>query len=207
MRKFIYIIAIGLAMTGLVACTTNTNSNVDVEEEVIPIEDQVDDKEDIQPVVVNGAAPDAVDKDINPNFTSLNDAAIIANGITLKIGDDFKPNIEKVGDADIEEGQACLDEGYDTNYYYNGEDLVVYTYAGEGKQVIYDIYVTSADYKTAKGAQIGTSTMEDIESLYGEANEVVGKSYNYFVESEATVLSFIFDESQVLTTIDVVKAN
>ena len=78
---------------------------------------------------------------------AASEAVLIAEGISLEIGEDFLPYVNELGEAPvIMEGQACLEGGYDTNYYY-GEELAIYTYAKDGKQIIYDIYITGSRTK------------------------------------------------------------
>ncbi len=132
------------------------------------------------------------------------DATVTVNGVVIRIGDDFLPNYEKVGDAEVVEGQACLDGGYDTNYYYGGEEFVVFTVAEDGKQIIYDIYITSPDYKTNKGAEVGKTTAEELLDMYGFASDSYFGTYEYRLEGTDIVASFTFDESDILESIDII---
>ncbi len=136
-------------------------------------------------------------------FTA-DDATITVNGVVIRIGDDFLPNYEKVGDAEVVEGQACLDGGYDTNYYYGGEEFVVFTVAEDGKQIIYDIYITSPEYKTNKGAEVGKTTAEELLDMYGFANDSYFGTYEYKLEGTDIVASFTFDDSDILESIDII---
>lgn len=96
------------------------------------------------------------------------DLKVSLNGNSLTVGDDFLPYVDKMGTtARIVEGQACLDGGYDTNYYY-GEELAVFTVAKDGKQIIYDIYITSGKYPAAKGVTVGRTSKEEVYDLYGD---------------------------------------
>ncbi len=130
------------------------------------------------------------------------DAAIMINGVVLRLGADFLPYVDKIGEAEIVEGQACLEGGYDTNYYYGGEELVVYTLAEDGKQIIYDIYITTADYKTGKGAEVGKTTPEELTEMYGDPDENRFSTYEYRLGD--TVVSFSFTEDDVLESIDII---
>lgn len=133
------------------------------------------------------------------------DLGITVNGVRLEIGEDFLPYVDVLGKAEIVEGQACLGGGYDTNYYYGGEDLVVYTLAKDGKQIIYDIYLSSADYATDKGARVGETTREQLAELYGEATNSYPVSEEYGVDGSDVVVSFSFEED-VLTGIDILDS-
>lgn len=203
MKKYILAIAAGLVMTGLVGCGTGNAQTVEPEVEAEVIEDKTDDN---QPVVIEGGKAPEASEAANPNYLSLQDAGIVASNVSLFVGDDFKPVVDTIGEAEIVEGQACLDDGFDTNYYYGGEDLIVYTYAQDGKQIIYDIYAESDAYVTLKGVKVG-STREDVEKIYGEPNETAGASYKYYVENEKTVLSFDFNSDDTVKAIDLLRAN
>ncbi|MGN0345825.1 MAG: hypothetical protein ACI4DU_08055 [Lachnospiraceae bacterium] len=137
------------------------------------------------------------------SFTAA-DMEITISGVTLKIGDDFLPNVDTIGDAEIVEGQACLDGGYDTNYYYGGEELVIYTVAQSGKQVIYDIFIQSDAYATAKGATVGVTTKTDLYEMYGDADSVIGATQKFTVDGGNTTMNFTFDSNGVLESIDII---
>lgn len=136
-------------------------------------------------------------------FTSA-DCSITISGVSLSLGMDFLPYVDKLGNAVIEEGQACLDGGYDTNYYY-GNTLTVYTYAKDGKQIIYDIYITGSEYKTDKGAQIGTTTKDKLHEIYGEATNSLPSTERYSVSGSSALVSFTFS-SDVLSAIDILDS-
>lgn len=139
----------------------------------------------------------------NGKFES-SDYSITINGIKLAVGDNFTPNIEKVGsNPEIVEGQACLDGGYDTNYFY-GDELAVYTYAQDGKQIIYDIYITSSDYPTAKGATVGVTTKEDVYKMYGTPMKSLPSADRYYLSGNDNMLIFSYS-SGVVESIDIVN--
>ena len=132
------------------------------------------------------------------------DCKIVAAGVTLEIGADFLPNVDVIGEARIEEGQACLEGGYDTNYYY-GDSLAIYTYAKDGKQIIYDIYITGAEYTTSKGAKVGQTTKDEIHEIYGAATTSFPTSERYQVEGSDIVITFVFADN-VLESIDILDS-
>lgn len=134
------------------------------------------------------------------------DCGIEIKGVFLEVGMDFLPYINTVGsNVEIVEGQACLDGGYDTNYYY-GSDLAVYTYASGGKQIIYDIYVTGSSYTTAKGARIGTTTKDEIIASYGEPSGEAAAAYRYSLSGSSTVVTFSFS-GDVLKSVDILDTS
>lgn len=152
--------------------------------------------------IVLNADPSAIS---SADGVSLDDLTILANGVEIKIDDDFLPNIDAVGEATIEEGQACFDGGYDTNYYYNGDELIVYTLANSGKQLIYDIYVKGNGYSTKKGILVGTSTKADVEAAYGTVYDTVGSSIVYGIDGGKIQAQFEFNADDLLLSIDLLK--
>lgn len=139
--------------------------------------------------------------DDNVGSFTEDDQSITIAGIKLTIGMDFLPHADTIGDHETEEGQACIGGGYDKNYYY-GDSLSVYTYAEDGKQIIYDIYITGAEYPTDKGAVVGKSTRDEIAELYGDATESFLSTYNYQIEGSDIIVSFTFS-GDVLESIDI----
>lgn len=209
MKKKVFQAILVLAFAGLIGCSSKEKvsveieDNSDIETEVVEVTEE---KIEEQPVVIeSGTAPTAA-ANVNPNYLSLNDAGIMAEGILLNVGDDFKANVEKVGEAEIEEGQACLDDGFDTNYYYGDDALTVYTYASDGQQIIYDIFVQSKDYATVKGVAVG-NTKDDVIAAYGDPNESSNVSFKYYVENDNTVLSFDFNSDGTVKDFDLLRNN
>lgn len=133
------------------------------------------------------------------------DAMLTAAGISLEIGADFLPYVNELGEAPvIMEGQACLEGGYDTNYYY-GDELAIYTYAKDGKQIIYDIYITGSRYVLNKGAQVGVTTRERLSELYGEPTNSFPAAEVYALAGTDIRVSFQF-ENDVLSAIDILDS-
>lgn len=186
----------GVAPTGA-ATEENAETSADANTESSVTEENAD-----TPSVTLGVDPGAAASEDSSAVAAF---AIKAGNVEIKLDDDFVPNIDAVGEATIEEGQACLEGGFDTNYYYGGEELVVYTVAKSGKQVIYDIYISSDKYETVKGAKIGTSTKEDVQAIYGEPTSFVGNSYIYALGSDAKQAQLEFDDNGVLKSIDVLN--
>jgi hypothetical protein len=125
---------------------------------------------------------------------------ITVNSIDIKTGIDFTSYINKVGsNVNIEEGQACLEGGFDTNYYY-GDTLSVYTIASGGKQIVYDVYTTTTGYSTAKGIKIGTSTQDDVYKAYGDPSSSHPTNDVYTVGDISLTFEY---EGDVVSGIDV----
>ncbi len=148
-------------------------------------------------------APTPVEKEHVAGTFSADDMFITLDGVRLNCGMDFLPYIDKmITEPDIAEGMACLDGGYDTNYYY--DDLYsIYTLAGVNRQVIYDIYVTGTGYSNYCGVTIGTTTRAEIKEIYGEPTKVNPTSDRYEI-SEEEYLCFEY-EDDVVFAIDICK--
>ncbi len=136
---------------------------------------------------------------------SAEDMSVTLNGNKLACGDDFLPYVDKMGiKAKIEEGQACLEGGFDTNYYYDNA-LTVYTIAKDGKQLIYDIYITGSGFPDNKGITAGKTTREAVRAAYGEPSEelpgadqyVTGKKMLSFEYSDDIVCGISFSDASV----------
>ncbi len=149
----------------------------------------------------SGAPGGAVDE--KDGVFEEKDLGITVNGVFLTTGMDFLPYVEEIGEnPDILEGQACLEGGYDTNYYYEDEALSVYTYAKDGKQIIYNISVTSEAYPTDKGATVGVTTREELVEYYGEPTQSVLATDRYSLDGDTVEVAFMFEEG-VLAGFDI----
>ncbi len=189
--------------TGTTKETETVSQNTGSEKEKDPKEtEKAETEPDTTDAAATVAAPNSV---INPDkgagtFES-GDCSITISGIKLSVGTDFLPYVDTIGKAKIVQGEACLGGGYDTNYYY-GDSLAVYTYAEDGKQIIYDIYITGSEYPTDKGAKTGSTTREDLYRMYGEASESFQTTERYRINGSDTVVSFVF-AADVLESIDI----
>ena len=189
---------------------TEADAQTDVSGENVSEDSAEAETASAEPAIELGVAPGEETTEVTDtvNVTagsfSASDMEITISGVTLKIGDDFLPNVDTIGEAEIVEGQACLDGGYDTNYYYGGEELVVYTVAQSGKQVIYDIYIQSDAYATTKGATVGVTTKTDLYEMYGEPDSVIGATQKFTVDGGDTTMNFTFDSDGVLESIDII---
>lgn len=197
------------AVEEVVTISTDTEVEETVEEDTTITEEAPEITQEA-PGMELGVAPGAEDDaavapigELSAGSFSAADMTLTANGVAIKVGDDFLPNVDKVGSAEIVEGQACLDGGFDTNYYYGGEELVVYTVAKAGKQVVYDIYITSANYPTAKGAVVGKTTKDELYELYGDPTETVGATQKFSAGGTVT-MNFTFGSDGVLESIDII---
>ncbi|MCR5848359.1 MAG: hypothetical protein K6G75_09620 [Lachnospiraceae bacterium] len=210
-RRFITIFAV-VSFSFLFACSNGNevkqerNTSVSVNETVPEAEEEIAETDTDKPIL--DAVPTESKLGSGDSYLDAFKAGIVLdNMMTINIGDDFTSTAEKIGEYEAEEGQACLDDGYDTNYYYGDEDLIVYTYAGNGKQIVYGIYASKPGYKTSDKIEIGTTVKDDIYELYGDANESFGTTWVYYVTDKDTKLSIEFDKNDTVKSIYVNKDN
>ena len=130
------------------------------------------------------------------------DCVLTLRGTALRMGDDFLPLADLLGQPDIEEGQACLSGGYDINYYYNGEETTVYTLAEDGKQLIYDVYTADPEVEISRGLRIGVSTKTDVSAAFGEPTKTLPAAMRYTLADGTRTLAFEFD-GEVLIAVGV----
>lgn len=192
MRKSAILICAGLLALSLAACANNDTKPTGA-----------------STVTLGGAtstptpeATQAPDEVVMGKFVA-NDCKVVVNGVTLKLAEDFLPNVDNVGKLmDKQEGQACLDGGYDTEYYYDG--MVVSTIAKSGKQIITSVDVTLTGYTDAKKIKIGTSTEADVIAAYGnpDVNEMTRREYK---AGDYSLVFYI--ENDVVTEIEIVDTS
>lgn len=209
MKKAAYVLLCVLPLATILACEPDTGSTQNPEPaEVVENEEEVTETEPEETAKPQlDAAPESKPDEGAAAYLHPEQAGIVADDLLIYIDQDFKPQINVLGEPETEEGQACLEEGFDTNYYYGDEELVVYTKAEGGSQIIYGIYATKKGYKTSDDIEIGVSTKDDIFGKYGDADESFGPTWIYYVGSDETKLSFVFDKKDVLKSIDVNTAN
>lgn len=177
----------------------NTVIEESVKEKVIPAEEEEETEEaPILDIDISKVG------DNNGDYLDPEKARLVINDgdITIGLGDDFTDSYTEIGDPEIEEGQACLDEGYDTNYYYNKEELIVYTHAKGGRQIINGIFASQKGIKTADGIEISVTKKDDVFEKYGDANQTFGSTWTYLIGDGKSRLSFTFDKKEILTGID-----
>lgn len=129
------------------------------------------------------------------------DCVLTLAGTELRTGIDFVPLADRLGAPEIEEGQACLSGGYDTNYYY-GEETSVYTLAEDGKQIIYDVYTTDPGVVIPRGLQLGVSTKADVEAAFGTPTRTLPTAMRYTLADGTGTLAFEFT-GETLTAVGV----
>lgn len=129
---------------------------------------------------------------------SADDCAATLNGTSVKPGSDFSSKIDAVGTlTEKEEGVACLDDGYDTNYIYSG--FKICTLAKDGQQIIYDIDITLSGFKTGKGIVIGSSTDGELLAAYGEPDKQNGMRRSYTSGDRSMI---VYVENGIVTEIE-----
>ena len=94
--------------------------------------------------------------------------------------------------ANVMEIPSCALSGTDTVYTYKDAEITVSEY--KGSKVIYSVYFTSPQMKTAKGIALG-STKADMEKAYGTDYKNAGSQYEYTLGD--AVLAFIVENDKV----------
>ena len=89
----------------------------------------------------------------------------------------------------VEQGQACIGGGYDKNYYW--ETVQIFTLAQGDQQRCYDIRISEPGFETPRGAVIGLTDRESVETLYGPADQSLGAADSYYY-NETLSLVFLF---------------
>ena len=135
-----------------------------------------------------------------PGTFEEDDLTFTYKGKTIRVGEAFVyADFEDAwGSPRIEKAQACIGGGFDENYYF-GDHLTVFTLGDSGEQEIYDIYIDETGFATAKGAEIGSTTREDLHRIYGDPEGSFGRSDRY--SAGDTLATFTF-ENDILTGID-----
>ncbi len=96
----------------------------------------------------------------------------------------------------VEEAPSCLRNGNDVKiYYYSG--ITVFTYIEDGREVIYEIEITSPSFSTTKGVTVGM-TVAQVEALYGKNYSMGGGVMSYY-DSASTYLYFIVSGDQIVS--------
>lgn len=112
----------------------------------------------VEPTADSSTAP------VQGGFTA-EDLVLQLDGQPVKLAEDIAPLLQKLGDGyELEEAQSCLYAGMDKTFTYPG--ITILTYPMDGKDVIDEIDLTDATYKTPKGVSVG-QTMDDIVAAYG----------------------------------------
>lgn len=145
--------------------------------------------------------------DLKPGSFEESDLKISIEGIEITLGDNFLNKYEKLGKPRIEKSKACLEDGYDIDYFYNNDKLVVYTMVNDSKQLIFNIEITDGKYLTTKGAKVGESTKDDIYEMYGMPTDHSGKIFRYVLSEKKCSLEFAFNSEGILESIDYVDTS
>ncbi len=146
-------------------------------------------------------------EDLKAGSFDENDYSITIDNVDIKLGEDFLPDYEKLGKARIEKSKACLEAGYDIDYFYDNDKLVVYTMVKNSKQLIFNIEIRDSKYTTSKGAKIGESTKDNIYEMYGMPTDHSGTVFKYVLSDKKYSIDFTFDKNGVLEGIDYIDTS
>ncbi len=142
--------------------------------------------------------------ELTPGSFDESDYVITISGEKVTLGDNFLEKYEKIGAPRVEKSKACLEQGYDIDYYYDDDKLVVFTMVNASKQLIFNIEIRDGKYVTSKGAKVGKSTKDDIYVMYGMPTDHSSTMFKYVLSEKKYSLEFIFDAEGVLEGIDYV---
>ena len=142
--------------------------------------------------------------DLEPGQFDTSDFTIKLNGEEVALATDYLGKAEKVGQAREEKSKACLEAGYDIDYYYDDDSLVVYTLVSDEKQIVFNIEIRSDKYPTTKGATVGKTTRDDLYEMYGMPNDYGAAMFAYMVEGSEFRMNFNFNDDGVVESIDIV---
>ena len=136
----------------------------------------------------------AAGEDQKPGVMEESDLTLTVDGVALSLGMDFAPIAGTIlgGAYDELVGQACVGGGNDRTYYYEGESYCIFTLgSADGVQSIYDIYIDGVEgFATAKGAEIGKTTKDEIREIYGEPSFTTPAALRYTLEERSLVFGF-----------------
>lgn len=142
--------------------------------------------------------------ELEPGQFDTSDFTIKLNGEEVALATDYLGKAEKVGQAREEKSKACLEAGYDIDYYYDDDSLVVYTLVSDEKQIVFNIEIRSDKYPTTKGATVGKTTRDDLYEMYGMPNDYGAAMFAYMVEGSEFRMNFNFNDDGVVESIDIV---
>ena len=125
------------------------------------------------------------------------------DGVTVSIGADADPVIEKLGTpSSVNSSESCGGfVGKDYVYTYKG--FRVSTTPAEGGQMICKVELTDDSVKTPEGLYIGMSRADVEEAMKGYSAETVGVNLSY--STETAVLNVAFRDDSVSGIIYVAK--
>lgn len=133
---------------------------------------------------------------------SAADCAYVVNGVTVKPNMDFTGMAESVGKVKERlEGVACMDDGNDVNYYYDG--LVVNTLSKNSREMVYLVSVSGDVGETPRGIKVGSTAGEILET-YGDPAEDDGSIITY---SDGTIQMLFYLDDDVVTEIALLDAS
>ena len=142
--------------------------------------------------------------DLEPGQFDISDFTIKLNGEEVALATDYLGKADKVGQAREEKSKACLEAGYDIDYYYDDDSLVVYTLVSDEKQIVFNIEIRSDKYPTTKGATVGKTTRDDLYEMYGMPNDYGAAMFAYMVEDSEFRMNFNFNDDGIVESIDIV---
>lgn len=138
---------------------------------------------------------------------SAKDLEFKVNNKTFLLDTDVIPLLEELGDGyKLSEAPSCVYEGMDKMFSY--EEVEIYTYPLEGKDLIDEICFIDSTYETNRGISVGDSK-DDLIKAYGEDYTDEGGVLKYSMKKgdlNSPCIYFILDED-VITGISLYSAS
>jgi len=126
-------------------------------------------------------AADAGSALVAGQFTE-DDLIFVFGGKQFRLNSDAALLIAALGsEYGVTTADSCVYDGEDKQFDF--ENLSIYTYPIEGKDMIDEVYVFGGDYTTSKGIGLG-STLDEVKAQYGDG-EQVGSEYVYALSGDA----------------------
>ena len=107
--------------------------------------------------------------------------------------------VEALGEPkDVSSQTTCHGtEGEDKTYTYDG--FTIMTYPKDGKDLVLEVNISSADIASSKGVKVG-DPVSAVTAAYGEPSKKVGVYYSYSTADNKSLQFMV--ENDVVTEID-----
>ena len=132
---------------------------------------------------------------------AFSDTDVVANikGVNVELNTEIEPIVEALGEPkDVSSQTTCHGtEGEDKTYTYDG--FTIMTYPKDGKDLVLEVNISSADIASSKGVKVG-DPVSAVTASYGEPSKKVGVYYSYSTADNKSLQFMV--ENDVVTEID-----
>ena len=120
-------------------------------------------------------------------------------GVNVELNTEIEPIVEALGEPkDVSSQTTCHGtEGEDKTYTYDG--FTIMTYPKDGKDLVLEVNISSADIASSKGVKVG-DPVSAVTAAYGEPSKKVGVYYSYSTADNKSLQFMV--ENDVVTEID-----